>query len=226
MYSHPPGRRTPLVSHAVQATQRGRSGDRPARRWVGLSRSWTSCRSRGPRAGGPSPRGSCCGQLGHLREQARELAARPMTSMRMGVFAVTVAVRGRWSSSAISPMYDPAPRVATTRSPWRTSISPSSTMMNSWPGRTLAGEDGARRLLEVRRELRDHPEVLLGEPFEQRHLGELLLDPVVTVHRFSFVPPRAPSVCPKTRVDAATPPAWRSAPWSGQGAPAPVNRWR
>ena len=52
-------------------------------------------------------------------------------------------------------------------------------------GRAFAHEDGPRRLLERRRELRDELQLLLRQPLEQRHLGQLLLDPIVTVHRGS-----------------------------------------
>ena len=52
-------------------------------------------------------------------------------------------------------------------------------------GRAFAYEDGSGRLFERRRELRDELQLLLRKPLEQRHLGQLLLDPIVTVHRTS-----------------------------------------
>ena len=57
-----------------------------------------------------------------------------MTSSRSGEVAVTVAVRGRLLTSAISPKKSPAPIVFTLRPLRRTSAVPSMSTKNSRPG--------------------------------------------------------------------------------------------
>ncbi len=62
-----------------------------------------------------------------------ENASPAMTNASMGDRAVTVAVRGTRSMSAISPQNPPGPIVANTVSPWRTSAVPLKMMKNSRP---------------------------------------------------------------------------------------------
>jgi hypothetical protein len=119
-------------------------------------------------------------QLGQSIEQALN-SRRAMTSTTTGVMATTVAVRGRDPRRAISPTYSPAPRTAITFSPRRTSTSPCSTRMNSWPP-PLGRQYLAGRELELRGQCGHQTEDLLRQLPKERHVGELRIDPLRAVH--------------------------------------------
>src|SRR5262245_39507136 len=71
-----------------------------------------------------------------------------ITSARIGVVAVTVAVRGLRETSEISPRKSPGPRVRTFLPLRRTSALPSMITKNSWPG-----EPSLVRFLPLRRSI-------------------------------------------------------------------------
>ena len=118
------------------------------------------------------------------------------TRRRTGDVAVTVAVRGRSTTRAISPMKSPAPSSRIVCPPRVTATVPAATTMNSRPRspsrfprqhwqQATAKPDQRRPLREVElvRELGNLLELGLGAPGEQRHVPQELGLRVLVEHR-------------------------------------------
>ena len=104
----------------------------------------------------------------------RTNSERAKTITPMSLSAITEAVLGAWSRREISPKRSPGPRVATFLPPTRQRALPETIKKASSAVRALLGQDRPAVTSTSRTQRRNGPQLLLGEPREQRLSGQHL----------------------------------------------------